>query len=312
MLNFGVADEFDGTCKIRFDDTNPETEEQQYVDAILDDIRWLGYEPGQPEFASDYFSQLHDWAVQLIEAGLAYVDDQDADTMSATRGSFTEPGTDSPWRERSVEENLDLFARMKAGEFAEGERVLRAKIDMAHPNLLMRDPVMYRIRHHPPLPHRRGVARLPDLRLGPTGRATRVEGTTHSLCTLEFDTHRPLYDWYMEQLGFPGDRPRQTEFARLNLTHTVLSKRKLAELVAAATSTGGTIRACRPCGACDGAATRPRRSGRSHPTSDRPGQRRSRDRAARVVRAHPPQRQCLAPHGRARSDRGDHRQLAGG
>ena len=230
VLNFGLAEEFDGTCKLRFDDTNPETEEQRFVDAILEDVRWLGYEPGDPEFASDYFGRLHDWAVQLIEAGLAYVDDQDAETISATRGSFTEPGTDSPFRDRPVEENLDLFARMKAGEFAEGDKVLRARIDMGHDNMQMRDPVMYRIRHHPHF--RTGE----EWHIYPTydwahGQSDAVEGTTHSICTLEFDTHRPLYDWFLESLGLPGDRPRQTEFARLNLTHTVMSKRKLAQLV---------------------------------------------------------------------------------
>ena len=229
-LNFGVAEEFDGTCVLRFDDTNPDTEDSRFVDAIQEDIEWLGYDIGEPAFASDYFRQLHHWAVQLIEQGLAYVDDQDAETISKNRGGFTEPGVDSPWRDRSVEENLELFERMKSGEFAEGSRVLRAKIDMNHENMQMRDPVMYRIRdsHH---------FRTGDLwKIYPTydwahGQSDAIEGTTHSLCTLEFDTHRPLYDWFMEQLGLGGDRPRQTEFARLNLTHTVLSKRKLLQLV---------------------------------------------------------------------------------
>lgn len=229
-LNFGVADEFDGTCVLRFDDTNPDTEDSRFVQAIRDDIEWLGFVPGEIAYASDYFGQLHDWAVELIEKGLAYVDDQDAETISKNRGGFTEPGVDSPWRDRTVEENLDLFARMKAGEFAEGSRVLRAKIDMNHENMQMRDPVMYRIRnaHH----FRTGD----QWHIYPTydwahGQSDAIEGTTHSLCTLEFDTHRPLYDWFMEQLGLPGDRPRQTEFARLNLTHTVMSKRKLLQLV---------------------------------------------------------------------------------
>jgi len=229
-LNFGIADEFGGRCQLRFDDTNPETEDAAFVEAIQQDVAWLGYEPGSPAYASDYFGQLHEWAVNLIEAGLAYVDDQDAATISDNRGGFTTPGIDSPWRDRSVEENLDLFARMKAGEFDDSARVLRAKIDMNHENMQMRDPVMYRIRntHH----FRTGD----DWKIYPTydwahGQSDAVEGTTHSLCTLEFDSHRPLYDWYHEQIGLGADRPRQTEFARLNLTHTVLSKRKLLELV---------------------------------------------------------------------------------
>ncbi len=230
VLDFGVAEEFGGTYKLRFDDTNPETATARFVDEILDDIRWLGYEPDEPVFASSYFDQLYEWAVQLVQAGLAYVDDQDAETISANRGGFTTPGVDSPWRDRSIEENLDLFARMKAGEFEEGSRVLRAKIDMNHENMQMRDPVMYRIRH------------APHYRTGDTwhvyptydwahGQSDAIEGTTHSLCTLEFDSHRPLYDWYHEKIGLGADRPRQTEFARLNLTHTVLSKRKLKQLV---------------------------------------------------------------------------------
>ncbi len=229
-LNFGIAEEFDGTCVLRFDDTNPDTEDSRFVDAIQDDIAWLGYRPSTIAYASDYFGRLHDWAVQLIEAGLAYVDDQDAETISANRGGFTEPGVDSPWRDRTVDENLDLFARMRAGEFAEGEKVLRARIDMNHDNMAMRDPVMYRIRHSHHF--RTGD----DWKIYPTydwahGQSDAIEGTTHSLCTLEFDTHRPLYEWFHEQLGLAEDRPRQTEFARLNLTHTVMSKRKLAQLV---------------------------------------------------------------------------------
>ena len=229
-LNFGVADEFGGECRLRFDDTNPETEDARFVDAIQEDLRWLGIDPGEPAFTSDYFAQLHAWAVDLIERGLAYVDDQDAETISKNRGGFTTPGTNSPWRDRSVDENLDLFARMKAAAFADGEKVLRAKIDMNHENMQMRDPVMYRIRsqHH----FRTGD----EWKIYPTydwahGQSDAIEGTTHSLCTLEFDSHRPLYDWYHEVLGLDTDHPRQTEFARLNLTHTVMSKRKLFELV---------------------------------------------------------------------------------
>ncbi|MDH3706060.1 MAG: glutamine--tRNA ligase/YqeY domain fusion protein [Acidimicrobiia bacterium] len=230
-LNFGLADEFDGRCLLRFDDTNPERENLDFVSGIEEDLAWLGFETANPTvFASDYFEQLYDWAIDLIEAGLAYVDDQDAETISATRGGFTEPGTDSPWRDRSVAENLDLFRRMRAGEFADGARVLRARIDMADENMQMRDPVMYRIRHvnH----HRTGDTWC----VYPTydwahGQSDAIEGTTHSICTLEFDSHRPLYDWFLEHLDLPGDRPQQIEFARLNLTHTVLSKRKLAQLV---------------------------------------------------------------------------------
>jgi len=229
-LNFGLADEFGGICRLRFDDTNPETEDLSFTQAITDDVRWLGWNPGEPAYASDYFEQLHAWAVRLIEAGLAYVDDQDAETISAMRGGFTTPGTDSPWRDRPVSENLDLFARMTAGEFADGARVLRARIDMAHPNMSMRDPVMYRIRKQR---HFRTGDRWC---VYPTydwahGQSDAVEGTTHSLCTLEFEANRQLYGWYHEKLGLGSDRPRQTEFARLNLTHTVLSKRRLAQLV---------------------------------------------------------------------------------
>ncbi len=230
FLNFAIAEEFGGVCKLRFDDTNPETEEAAFVDVIQQDIRWLGLEPDEVVYASDYFDQLAAWAIDLIEAGLAYVDDQDAETMSLNRGSFTEPGTDSPWRTRSVEENLDLFQRMRDGEFAEGSRALRAKIDMAHENMQMRDPVLYRIRHahH----YRTGDA----WHVYPTydwahGQSDAIEGVTHSLCSLEFDTHRELYDWCLNHLDLPGDKPEQSEFARLNLTHTVTSKRILRSLV---------------------------------------------------------------------------------
>ena len=229
-LDFGIAEEFGGLCTLRYDDTNPETEEARYAEGIEEDISWLGYDIAAIAHASDYFEQLYEWAVHLIENGLAYVDDQDAATISHNRGGFTTPGVDSPWRERPIEENLDLFARMRAGEFPDGSRVLRAKIDMAHENMQMRDPVMYRIRHET---HYRTGA---DWCVYPTydwahGQSDAIEGVTHSLCTLEFDSHRPLYDWYLDHLPLPGDQPRQTEFARLNLTHTVTSKRKLAQLV---------------------------------------------------------------------------------
>lgn len=230
-IDFGIAQEFAGRCNLRFDDTNPDTEDTEYVDAIIDDVAWLGFEVPQPIlYASDYFEQLYQWAEQLIERGLAYVDDQSGDTISEQRGGYGKPGIDSPYRTRSVDDNLDLFRRMRAGEFDEGSRVLRAKIDMQHENMQLRDPVMYRIRrqHH----HRTGDAWV----IYPTydwahGQSDAIEGVTHSLCTLEFDSHRALYDWYLEHLELPSDQPRQTEFARLELTYTITSKRRLATLV---------------------------------------------------------------------------------
>jgi glutaminyl-tRNA synthetase len=238
-LNFGIAREFGGICRLRMDDTNPETENEEFVKAIEEDVRWLGFDAGETLYASDYFEQLAEWAERLVEAGLAYVDDQDAETISAQRGSFTEPGQNSPYRDRSPEENHELFRRMRAGEFPDGSRVLRAKIDMAHPNPQLRDPILYRIRH---AAHHRTGDRWS---IYPTydwahGQSDAIEGVTHSLCTLEFDVHRPLYDWFLDRLGELGQlaratdhqgRPRQTEFARLALSHTVLSKRKLAQLV---------------------------------------------------------------------------------
>ena len=229
-LNFGIAREFGGRCHLRFDDTNPVKEEQEYIDAIERDIRWLGFDWGEHlYYASDYFEQLYDWAVHLIRNGDAYVDDLSADEIREHRGTLTEPGRNSPWRDRPVDENLDLFARMRAGEFPNGARVLRAKIDMASPNINLRDPVLYRILHatHP----RTGDAWC----IYPTydfahGQSDAIEGVTHSICTLEFEAHRPLYDWLIEHLPVPS-RPRQYEFARLNLTYTVLSKRFLLRLV---------------------------------------------------------------------------------
>ena len=229
-LNFGVAAEHGGVCRLRFDDTNPAGEDADYARGIAEDIAWLGFEPGTPMHASDYFQQLYEWAEHLVHKGLAYVDDQDAETISTARGDFTTPGVDSPWRDRSAEENLRLLREMRAGHFGDGEKVLRARIDMAHPNMLMRDPVMYRIRHA-------GHFRTGDeWCIYPTydwahGQSDAVEGVTHSLCTLEFEGNRQLYDWYLEHLPLPGDRPRQTEFARLNLTHTVMSKRALGALI---------------------------------------------------------------------------------
>ncbi len=229
-LNFGIASEFGGTCNLRFDDTNPAKEEQEYIDSIMADVRWLGFDWGDNlYYASDYFEQLYAWAVHLIEHGLAFVDDLSADEIRETRGTLTSAGTNSPFRERPISENLDLFARMRAGEFPNGARVLRAKIDMASPNINLRDPVLYRIVHadHP----RTGDAWC----IYPTydfahGQSDAIEGVTHSICTLEFEVHRPLYDWLIGNLPVPAV-PHQYEFARLNLTYTILSKRVLRQLV---------------------------------------------------------------------------------
>jgi glutaminyl-tRNA synthetase len=229
--NYELAREFAGTCNLRFDDTNPETEETSFVEGIITDLEWLGYDPGEPLYASDYFEQLYQWAELLITDGKAYVDDQDTETIRSQRGGYGKPGVESPYRSRTVDDNLELFRGMRAGEFADGSRVLRAKIDMQHENMQLRDPILYRIRrgHH----HRTHDAWV----IYPTydwahGQSDAIEGVTHSLCTLEFDSHRPLYDWFLEQLPLPFDKPRQTEFARLELTHTVTSKRRLATLVA--------------------------------------------------------------------------------
>jgi glutaminyl-tRNA synthetase len=228
-LNFGLAGEFGGLCNLRFDDTNPSKEDVEYVESIKEDVRWLGFDWGDREyFASDYFAQLYQFAIQLIKAGKAYVCDLNADQIREYRGTLTEPGKNSPYRERSIQENLDLFERMKAGEFCDGARTLRARIDMASPNLNMRDPVMYRILHA--THHRTGD----EWCVYPTydfahGQSDSIEGITHSICTLEFEDHRPLYDWFLEQLNI--HHPQQIEFARLNLTYTALSKRKLLQLV---------------------------------------------------------------------------------
>ncbi len=227
-LDFGLADEFGGKTNLRFDDTNPEKEEQEYVDSIQADVRWLGFEWERLCYASDYFDQLYEWALQLIKAGKAYVDDLTADEIRQHRGTLTEPGKDSPYRTRTVEENLDLFVRMRNGEFPDGSRVLRAKIDMASPNLNMRDPVMYRILH---AEHHRTGNKWPIYPMYDYahGQSDSLENVTHSMCTLEFTDHQPLYKWYIQQLGiFPS---QQIEFDRLNLTYTLLSKRKLLQLV---------------------------------------------------------------------------------
>jgi glutaminyl-tRNA synthetase len=229
MLNFGLAEEFGGQCNLRFDDTNPTKEESEYVESIIEDVKWLGGDFGDRLFyASDYFQQLYDWAVDLIKKDKAYVCDLSSDQVRQTRGTLTEAGKNSPYRERSVEENLDLFARMKDGEFPDGSRTLRAKIDMASPNLNMRDPVMYRILHaeHHRTGNRWCIYPMYDWA---HGQCDSIEGITHSICTLEFEDHRPLYDWFLDQLGV--FHPRQIEFDRLNLTYTVMSKRKLLQLV---------------------------------------------------------------------------------
>jgi glutaminyl-tRNA synthetase len=229
-LNFGIATEFDGRCNLRFDDTNPLKEEQEYIDSIQEDVRWLGFDWGQNLFfASDYFEQLYAWAVELVRDGKAYVDDLSADEIRAHRGTLTEPGTPSRWRDRSVEENLDLFERMRAGEFPNGARVVRAKIDMASGNINLRDPIMYRIVHatHPRTADAWCIYPSYDFA---HGQSDAIEGVTHSICTLEFQDHRPLYDWFTSNLPVPSV-PHQYEFARLNLTHTVLSKRVLLRLV---------------------------------------------------------------------------------
>ncbi|OQB49135.1 MAG: Glutamine--tRNA ligase [bacterium ADurb.Bin157] len=229
-LNYGIARDYNGEFHLRFDDTNPTKEEQEYIDSIKEDLKWLGCEWGEHEYyASNYFQQLYDWAVLMIEKGLAYVDDQTADEIRDTRGTLTEPGKNSPFRDRSIEENLDLFKRMKSGEFKNGEKVLRAKIDMASPNINMRDPVLYRILHeaHPRTGNAWCIYPMYDFT---HGQSDAIEKITHSICTLEFQDHRPLYDWFIKVLPVPAE-PHQYEFARLNLTYTVMSKRKLLRLV---------------------------------------------------------------------------------
>ncbi|MCX6671013.1 MAG: glutamine--tRNA ligase, partial [Euryarchaeota archaeon] len=228
-LNFGIAEDYKGLCNLRFDDTNPTKEEQEYVQSIIDNVKWLGFDwEDRLFFASDYFTQMYEYALQLVKMGKAYVDDLPADQITEYRGNLTQPGRNSPYRDRPIEENLDLFQRMKAGEFADGQKVLRAKIDMAHPNINMRDPIMYRILHASH--HRTGdtwcIYPMYDWA---HGLEDSIEGITHSICTLEFENHRPLYDWFLDALGVY--HPQQIEFARLNLTYTVMSKRLLLQLV---------------------------------------------------------------------------------
>ncbi len=232
ILNFGLGEKYKGKTNLRFDDTNPTKEDTEYVDSILEDVQWLGFKwHGNVHYASDYFNQLYEWAVKLIKDGFAYVDDQSGEEISVMRGTPTKPGTESPNRNRTAEENMDLFIRMKNGDFKDGEKVLRAKIDMSSPNMHMRDPVMYRIKHAEH--HRTGnkwcIYPMYDFT---HGQSDYIEGITHSICTLEFENHRPLYDWFLDHIFEEGrTRPRQIEFARLNLSYTVMSKRKLAELV---------------------------------------------------------------------------------
>ena len=228
-LNFGIAEEFGGHCNLRFDDSNPTKEKEEYVESIKEDIRWLGFDWREREYyASDYFEKLYEWATQLIKDGKAYVDDLSADEIREYRGTLTEPGKESPYRNRSVEENLDLFERMRNGEFLDGSRVLRARIDMASPNINMRDPVMYRILHKPHHRQRDKWCIYPTYDFT-HGQSDSIEGITHSLCSIEFEDHRPLYDWFLDQLNVY--HPQQIEFARLNLTYTVVAKRKLLKLV---------------------------------------------------------------------------------
>ncbi len=229
-LNFGIAEEYGGICHLRFDDTNPAKEETEYVESIKTDVRWLGFDWGEHlYYASDYFDQLYEWALYLIDTGKAYVDDQTSEEIRASRGDLQKPGTESPWRNRSIMENRELFEQMREGAFGDGEKVLRAKIDMAHPNLNLRDPVLYRILRA--THHRTGdrwcIYPMYDFT---HGQSDALEHITHSLCTLEFENHRPLYDWFLDNLPVPA-RPRQIEFSRLNLTYTVMSKRKLLQLV---------------------------------------------------------------------------------
>src|ERR1700694_3899161 len=270
-LNFGVAEEFGGRCHLRFDDTNPTKEEQEYIDAIKSDVHWLVFDWGKHLYhASDYFEQLYAWAEHLIREGLAYVDDQSQDEMRANRGTLTAPGRNSAFRDRAVEENLDLFRRMKAGEFPNGARVLRAKIDMASGNINLRDPVLYRILHatHPRTGAKWSIYPSYDYA---HGQSDAIEGITHSICTLEFEDHRPLYDWLLDKLPVPS-KPHQYEFARLNLTYTLLSKRVLTELVRGGHVAGwGDPRIRQAHRRCKGQQRRRRRhAGILHPRNSQP------------------------------------------
>ena len=260
VLNFGLAQDYQGQCNLRFDDTNPHKENVEFVESIQTDVRWLGYDwEDRLFYASNYFQQLYDFAVELIKAGKAYVCDLDAEQMREYRGTLKEPGRESPFVKRSVEENLDLFVRMKAGDFADGERVLRARIDMASPNMNMRDPTLYRIRHGV-IHHQTGEAWCIYPMYDYTHPVSdALEGITHSLCTLEFEDHRPLYDWVLDNISVPC-HPQQIEFSRLNLEYTVMSKRKLTQLVEEGLVGVGTTPVCPPSPVSDGAASRLPRS----------------------------------------------------
>src|SRR5229473_1974641 len=291
-LNFGIAQEFAGRCNLRFDDTNPTKEEQEYIDSIQADVRWLGYDWGTEVFyASDYFERLYEWAEGLIRAGHAYVDDQSQEEIRLKRGTLTEPGQNSAFRDRPAEENLDLFRRMKAGEFPNGARVLRAKIDMSSGNINLRDPVLYRILHatHPRTGDKWSIYPSYDYA---HGQSDAIEGVTHSICTLEFEDHRPLYEWLLDKLPVPS-KPRQYEFARLNLTYTLLSKRVLTELVR-----GGHV------AGCDDPRVR-----QAH--WRRQGQQRRRRRHARVLYSRTAQQDRVAADGGAASAQGRDRELPG-
>ncbi len=252
-LNFALAADYGGLCNLRFDDTNPIKEEEEFVESIKEDVRWLGFDWEDREFyASDYFDQLYEYAVQLIKQGTAYVDSLSAEEIRGYRGTLNEPGKDSPYRNRPVEENLELFERMRSGEFEDGACVLRAKIDMASPNLNMRDPVLYRVLHATHLRTGDKWCIYPMYDFA-HGQSDSIEAITHSICTLEFEDHRPLYDWFIEQLNI--FHPQQIEFARLNLSHTVMSKRKLLELVREGHVTGWTTPGCQPSQVCEDVAT---------------------------------------------------------
>ncbi len=306
-INFGLAQKYGGKTNLRYDDTNPVKEDTEYVDAIKEDIKWLGFSWEKELYASDYFDQLYEWAEQMIMKGQAYVDDQSQEEISRGRGTVDTPGVESPWRNRTPEENLRLFREMRDGKYADGEHVLRAKIDMAHPNMLMRDPIMYRIKHASH--HRTGdkwcIYPMYDYT---HGQSDSIEGITHSICTLEFDVHRPLYDWFIEALGiFPS---HQYEFARLNLTYTVMSKRKLLELVQKGFVAGWddprmpTLCGVRRRGYTRGAQDVLREDRR---VEARPAHGHT---AARMVRASGPQRPREPLHGGAGPDKGHHHQLA--
>ncbi len=315
-LNFGIAEEFGGRCHLRFDDTNPVKEEQEYIDAIERDVRWLGFDWGPHLYhASDYFDQLYEWAEYLIERGLAYVDDQSPEEIRAARGTLTEPGRNSPYRDRLPAENLDLFRRMRGGEFPNGARVLRAKIDMGSGNINLRDPVLYRILHaaHPRTGTKWCIYPTYDFA---HGQSDAIEGVTHSICTLEFEDHRPLYDWLIEHLPIGEklgpSRPRQYEFARLNLAYTVLSKRFPDP--ARAGGQGGRVG--RPAHADLGRAAPARRAARGDPRVRAAGRRRARqqhgrcrDLRERGARRAEPHR--AAPHGRAAAAEAGDRELSG-